>query len=92
MKGSFPRDCLISAYLHLLAKHSHGRTDAEVHGHAGTLQIIEKSLLRGDISAAGTPSKVSRVTCSSVCSVRAGLHGISLLFIFNSESHGYSVS
>lgn len=29
MKGSFPRDCLFSAYLHLLAKRSHGRTDAE---------------------------------------------------------------
>ncbi len=41
MKGSFPRDCLISAYLHLLAKRSHGRTEAEVHGLAGTLQIIE---------------------------------------------------
>lgn len=35
MKGSFPRDCLISSYLHLLAKHSHSRADAEVHGHTG---------------------------------------------------------
>lgn len=29
MKGSFPRDCLFSAYLHLLAGRCHGRTDAE---------------------------------------------------------------
>lgn len=35
MKGSFPRDCLISAYLRLLAKHSHGMTDAEFCGNYG---------------------------------------------------------
>lgn len=35
MKGSFPWD-LISAYLHLLASCSHGGTDAEVQGDAGT--------------------------------------------------------
>lgn len=87
MKGSFPRDCLISAYLHLLAKHSHGRTDTEAYGHTGTLQIIENSFMSniwGDISAAAC------VTCVYVCSVSAGLHGIYFLFFF--KFHGYSVS
>lgn len=39
MKGCVPRDCLISAYLHLLAKHSLGWTETEVHRHTGTLQM-----------------------------------------------------
>lgn len=58
-------------------------TDAEVHGHTGTLQIIEKSFMSniwGNISAAGIPSKIAGVTWSSVCSVSAGLHGIYFLF------------
>lgn len=30
MKGRFPRDCLVSAYLHLLARRSHNRTVTRV--------------------------------------------------------------
>lgn len=79
MKGRFPRDCLISAYLHLLAKHCHSRADAEVHGVTGTLQVVDKSFVisdNRDISAAGRLP----VEHGPVCSVCAGLHGIYFLF------------
>lgn len=77
MKGSFPRDCLISAYLHLLATHSHGRADAEVYGHTGRSSINHL----GENISAGIPSKISRRTWSSICSVGAGLCGISSFFM-----------
>lgn len=79
MKGGFPRDCLISAYLHLLATHSYGRADAEVYGHTGRSSINH---LWENISA-GIPSKISRLTWSSICSVGAGLCGISSFFLMN---------
>lgn len=66
MKGRDPRDCLTSAYLHLLAKHSHGGTDTEVHGRTGTENITA--------SACGA--------WLPVCSVCAGLHGIHFIFFF----------
>ncbi len=92
MKGSFPRDCLISAYLHLLAKHSHGRNrhwSPWTHRHSADHWKSFMSNIWGSISAAGIPSKIAGVTWSSVCSVSAGLHGI---YFLKSESHGYSVS
>lgn len=77
MKGSFPRDCLISSYLHLLAKHSHGRADAEVRGHTGRSLINHWWVLFGDYPC-------NMVFCL-LCLCRPTWN----LF---SESHGYSVS
>lgn len=76
MKGPFPRDCLISAYLHLLAKRGHGRTDAEVHGLTGALQTAETSALPVEH---GPPS---------VRPVQAYMDVIFFLILI----HGYSVS
>lgn len=68
----FPRDCLVSAYLHLLAKRSQSGTEAEVRGHTHT----------NCAAAAAQQTSAQRKDTSWcwfvafwICSISAGPHG-----------------